>query len=575
MADISDPANYMPDFSGVGDIGDPANYPASSTNPFGYDPSASYNQPLTGGFDLNKLLKAFTSPAGIAGLGGAALGFLDRPKPSGGGTTMTYPGAAQLQRKMVQGPYGPLAEYTGPGGGAPDYTPFRAPTIAPPPPAAAPAPGAPGTGMSVQAKVDLYKQLAGYGLGPDRIRRIAETMYGPQTDSDWSELTRLAGMTGGIAAVAPTPAPRPATPGVAAPAGPPVTAPNVGSAVMGGPPPAAAPAAPATTLGNYNTRAAADYIKYRKLPGDAGGSASAIKSMLEKDYGPQTQAQLDAYEKAFAEHMAYQSGRPTGIGQQVQDYSPEAKAATYENYLGRGLTDKEIRAMAEKQFGPQKESDWAELQRIAGTLPDDLLPTKGAMPTNIQTEAAVEKYRSPTQVATAPPPPPPAAPEVDMSEGYKYATQPGGIGIAKYYENIADFLRKNPSEEEIRAAMKEYGVSDLDVRRAQIIHALPGKRFAQGGEARAYAGGRPLTMEDGGFVFTKKATDRLGHQGIASLGGKMISAPGNGTDDRGITGIIGKNGVTPARVSNGEAYIPPGHDTKKLYALMNSLERKA
>lgn len=104
--------------------------------------------------------------------------------------------------------------------------------------------------------------------------------------------------------------------------------------------------------------------------------------------------------------------------------------------------------------------------------------------------------------------------------------------------------------------------------------------YAQGGEAQAYAGGQPLMMEDGGFVFTRAASDKLGPQGIAALGGKMISAPGNGTNDKGITGIIGKNGVTPARVSNKESYFPEeaveaNGGPKRMYAKMNALQRKA
>lgn len=106
------------------------------------------------------------------------------------------------------------------------------------------------------------------------------------------------------------------------------------------------------------------------------------------------------------------------------------------------------------------------------------------------------------------------------------------------------------------------------------------KAYAQGGEAQAYAGGQPLMMEDGGFVFTEKATKALGPQGIASLGGKMISAPGNGTNDKGITGIIGKHGVTPARVSDKESYFPEeavaaNGGPKRMYAKMNALQRKA
>lgn len=108
-----------------------------------------------------------------------------------------------------------------------------------------------------------------------------------------------------------------------------------------------------------------------------------------------------------------------------------------------------------------------------------------------------------------------------------------------------------------------------------LMHA-----YAHGGEAQAYAGGKPLMMEDGGFVFTEKATRKLGPQGIAALGGKMISAPGNGTNDKGVTGIIGKHGVTPARVSNKESYFPKevvdaNGGPKRMYAAMNKLQGKA
>lgn len=108
-----------------------------------------------------------------------------------------------------------------------------------------------------------------------------------------------------------------------------------------------------------------------------------------------------------------------------------------------------------------------------------------------------------------------------------------------------------------------------------LMHA-----YAHGGEAQAYAGGKPLVMEDGGFVFTEEATRKLRPQGIAALGGKMISAPGNGTNDKGITGIIGKHGTTPARVSNGESYFPKeaveaNGGPKRMYAAMNKLQRKA
>lgn len=101
---------------------------------------------------------------------------------------------------------------------------------------------------------------------------------------------------------------------------------------------------------------------------------------------------------------------------------------------------------------------------------------------------------------------------------------------------------------------------------------------ANGGIMHAYANGGKVQMEDGGFVMTKKAVDGAGGpQGLTQLlpDARMIRGPGTGTSDDIPAVINGRNGQTPARLSNGEAYVPPGRDTKGLYALMHQLERKA
>ena len=111
---------------------------------------------------------------------------------------------------------------------------------------------------------------------------------------------------------------------------------------------------------------------------------------------------------------------------------------------------------------------------------------------------------------------------------------------------------------------------------------------ANGGLMQAYAHGgaitgthqRPMQMEDGGFVMTKRAVDGAGGpQGIAQLlpGARSIVGPGTGTSDH-IPATI--NGNTPARVSNGEAYVPKrvvdeAGGAQALYALMNQLQRRA
>lgn len=111
---------------------------------------------------------------------------------------------------------------------------------------------------------------------------------------------------------------------------------------------------------------------------------------------------------------------------------------------------------------------------------------------------------------------------------------------------------------------------------------------ANGGLMQAYAQGgvvtgthqRPMQMEDGGFVMTERAVKGAGGpQGIAQLlpDAKLIRGPGTGTSDD-IPATI--EGNTPARVSNGEMYVPRAQvkqagGAPALYALMNKLQRRA
>jgi len=106
---------------------------------------------------------------------------------------------------------------------------------------------------------------------------------------------------------------------------------------------------------------------------------------------------------------------------------------------------------------------------------------------------------------------------------------------------------------------------------------------AEGGLMQAYAQGGHVQMEDGGFVMTKRAVDGAGGpQGIRQLvpGARMIRGPGTGTSDDIPAVINGRNGQTPARLSNGEAYVPrhavdQHGGAQQMYALMNSLQRRA
>ena len=104
---------------------------------------------------------------------------------------------------------------------------------------------------------------------------------------------------------------------------------------------------------------------------------------------------------------------------------------------------------------------------------------------------------------------------------------------------------------------------------------------ANGGVMHAYAQGgavRPFPMQDGGFVMTKRAVDGAGGpQGMRQRIPEAvpIRGPGHGTSGSMPAFIQGPNGRTPAKVSNGEMYVPPGRNTQALYALMRAMERKA
>lgn len=114
-------------------------------------------------------------------------------------------------------------------------------------------------------------------------------------------------------------------------------------------------------------------------------------------------------------------------------------------------------------------------------------------------------------------------------------------------------------------------------------HTRVPRTAADGGIMHAYRHGgevKPFPMQDGGFVMTKKAVDGAGGpQGLAALvpEARMIGGPPDPTGRKDLTPayIQGSNGRTPARVSRGEAYVPPGRDTRQLYAMMRALERKA
>ena len=132
-------------------------------------------------------------------------------------------------------------------------------------------------------------------------------------------------------------------------------------------------------------------------------------------------------------------------------------------------------------------------------------------------------------------------------------------------------------ENEKYAKMEGY---EYDPRSQRLV-----KSSSAGGLPALARGGSVPQLEDGGFVLTKKAVDGLGKgsnkkgQNVASrgLGAIPIKGPGTGTSDSIKTTIDGKH---PARISNGEAYVPRKEVKRrggadKFYALMKKAERRA
>lgn len=189
---------------------------------------------------------------------------------------------------------------------------------------------------------------------------------------------------------------------------------------------------------------------------------------------------------------------------------------------------------------------------------------------------------------------------------YNYS-QPAssGIDLSKIWQGIKglgsgamDFLGKNPGKVGIMGALAALGAlskakpsgggttkryvgpaQQLTRTVAQGKYGPIAQYAAQGGIMHAYASGgqvKPFPMQDGGFVMTEKAmegADKVAG-GIKNLlpEAQPIRGPGDGTSDSIPAYIQGRNGLTPARVSNGESYIPPGRNTREMYALMKYLE---
>lgn len=109
--------------------------------------------------------------------------------------------------------------------------------------------------------------------------------------------------------------------------------------------------------------------------------------------------------------------KPGGMASWLQtDLTPVQRAVAYNAYRANNMSDAEIRAMAEKTFGKQTDTDWTALQNLAAPLPKDLLPA-GKTFTDQQLKAVALPYAQPS---AQPPAPPAAQPAADAPIGVPY-----------------------------------------------------------------------------------------------------------------------------------------------------------
>ncbi len=124
----------------------------------------------------------------------------------------------------------------------------------------------------------------------------------------------------------------------------------------------------------------------------------------------------------------YEPREPLPLPPSVEGWSPEQKAAAYNQYLGAGWSEDKIKTLADKYYGPQKESDWEYLKQLAGT----------AHPPAVQDPVPQNSY------------------------------SPEGVGQSALNRDIRGALSAYPNmrPEALAEMQQHYGVSDYDLRNA-------------------------------------------------------------------------------------------------------------
>ena len=282
---------------------------------------------------------------------------------------------------------------------------------------------------------------------------------------------------------------------------------------------------------------------------------------------------------------AAETARLTAANAQAAATTPPPTFMDNLSQAGRGV--KNLLTGQEGSFGnfigtPGTEKDAAK--NVPGVLPKGLGGTMGA----IKTVGALASPALVQQPASAVPTSEEdkynyEGPYVPTPRAVRFPTAEDRARIGTSEFQYFDVVNPVPGYQPLSAVQPVQQISGLSQPIATPMMTEEEKR-RMGIMAMAKGGSVPQ-LENGGFVLTKKAVDGLGKgsndkgQQVASrgLGAIPIRGKGTGTSDSIPTTIDGKH---PARISNGEAYVPKDKvkkhgGAKKFYALMKKAERAA
>ena len=583
--------------------------------------------------------KYVNTRAGMTGLGALA-NYLDRVQPSGGGYAKRYTGYTPIQRTIVQGKYGPIAQYSAaPGGitntggstsggstsggstsgGSGSTNTNTIPVTDPNTYNNDVIPGQTQTvttnpnsfnndvietqelanGGSTDFSMTGLDLLLGEDIGDKKDAQALEnqTQYTQTTQQDpLTENATLASLATIQNVAQPTiqNIAQPATQNIAQP-----TTQQSGIASLGqGPAPLApgllyqtGPSQQGSGITQQEMRDAFNY--YASLPSFSGPDDVYRYMVTSLNYNPVYLNQALGKSVAAPSYSAgqirdfIQQGErqyvsPEDVNKQLGQFglSQEQiqRARSYDPYLisydegtlgklirqyaAQGYSENEVRQIMEDQWGVRSSEKFDKAAGYDSRIYGGVKFGKG-----YGTDKDLAPMAGYTPVGSVP-----------VADPYA-----GMSGSQRSQAMLVERIKSGGGDPLAMAAASEFSPA----KAAELLKQATGKDYSVEDIKKAKYGkakGGLVTLEDGGFVLTKKAVDGAGgERGIKSLvpEAQMIRGPGTGTSDSIPAKIVNNQTgrTTPAAVSNGEAYVPK-HGVQRrggasqLYAMMNSLQRR-